>query len=589
MLSLGEVQKWLENHCHEKENVVGGLVTLANSRNESPVVAARWPDGSADNKDLVAAAADSIRGRKSHFRADVAATEVKATAGNVVALPLQVGQRAVGAVALKLASGDAEITRVALAELQRAASELAREVLPTPASAASIDAATSLQLQAAILSRKAFSASVSAFANDAAATLHFDRVIVGFMESSHVAVVGISGSRESRPKGELAELAGAAMDEALEQDAIIVFPGSSNDVPRITLAHAAFVRRMGGSVFTIPMANHGQAFGAVTFVRAAPAAPTVAEIAQCEHVVAFAGPVLELKHAAATPWHKRAWKSAAHSIGTLRRPGHAVAKAAVATAAVAIAALTLIPVDYRVGAPARIEGAVQRALVAPTDGFLRQVNVRPGDQVKTGQVMAELAEDDLQLERRKWESELAQYENSASAALARTDRTQFVISQAKANEAQAQLDLVMGQLSRSRVVAPFDGVVIQGDLSQSIGAPVERGDVLMTVAPAGSYRVIVEVDERDIEDVQVGKAGQVALGAFEQSVPFKVIRITPMATARDGRNFFEVEGELASAPASLRPGSQGVGKIEAGERTLAWAWTHRLFQWARMTLWAWGA
>jgi biotin carboxyl carrier protein len=379
------------------------------------------------------------------------------------------------------------------------------------------------------------------------------------------------------------------MDEALEQDATVAFPAAADDRPRITLAHAEYVRRQGGSIFTVPMVSRQKSFGAVSFIRATGDVPAKAEIAQCEQIVSISGPVLELKHAIALPWRKRLVRGARRTAAQVIEPGHRAVKISAAVALIAAAALCFLPVEYRVSAPARLEGSVQRALVAPADGFLRQVNVRPGDHVKADQVLAELAEEDLQLERRKWESELAQYENSASAALARADRTQFVINQSKADEAQAQLDLVNKQLVRTRVLAPFDGIVIKGDLSQSLGAPVQRGEVLLTVAPANEFRLLVEVDERDIDDVRVGQTGSLALGAFERSLPFSVARITPMATARDGRNFFEVEGKFAEAPSALRPGLQGVAKIGAGDRALGRIWTHRLVEWVRMTLWSWGA
>ena len=48
-------------------------------------------------------------------------------------------------------------------------------------------------------------------------------------------------------------------------------------------------------------------------------------------------------------------------------------------------------------------------------------------------MLAELADDEMRLERRRWESELTQYENTASAAIARGDRAQFAIQQAKAD------------------------------------------------------------------------------------------------------------------------------------------------------------
>jgi multidrug resistance efflux pump len=309
----------------------------------------------------------------------------------------------------------------------------------------------------------------------------------------------------------------------------------------------------------------------------------------CEHLACIVGPILELKYAAETPWHKRARRTLGKGLRTVTAPGRVGVKAGVAAAALALLGLTLIPIQYRVGAQARIEGAVQRALVAPADGFLRQVYARPGDAVKAEQVLAELAQEDLQLEQRKWQSELTQHENAASSALARADRSQYVINQAKADEARAQLDLADRQLSRTRIVAPFEGVVIKGDLTQSLGAPVRRGDVLLTVAPANQYRLVVEVDERDVSRLKAGQRGHVALGAFsDRSIAFRVKTVTPVATTRDGRNFFEVIGELEGAVPALRPGLQGVAKVDAGAAPLAWIWTHRLIGWARMTLWSWG-
>jgi putative peptide zinc metalloprotease protein len=60
-------------------------------------------------------------------------------------------------------------------------------------------------------------------------------------------------------------------------------------------------------------------------------------------------------------------------------------------------------------------------------------------------------------------------------------------------------------LERAQLRAPFESLVVSGDLSQSIGVPVERGKVLFEVAPLEAYRVILEVDERDI--IMVGAAG----------------------------------------------------------------------------------
>ena len=59
-----------------------------------------------------------------------------------------------------------------------------------------------------------------------------------------------------------------------------------------------------------------------------------------------------------------------------------------------------------------------------------------------------------------------------------------------------------------------------------------------------------------------------------------------MATGEEGRNYFRVEAALAEIPGFLRPGMEGVGKIEIGRRQLFWIWTHELFDWLRLWLWS---
>lgn len=56
-----------------------------------------------------------------------------------------------------------------------------------------------------------------------------------------------------------------------------------------------------------------------------------------------------------------------------------------------------------------------------------------------------------------------------------------------------QIKLKQELIRRAQIVAPFDGIVIEGDLSQSLGAPVARGDSLFKVTPLDGYRVILKV------------------------------------------------------------------------------------------------
>ena len=138
------------------------------------------------------------------------------------------------------------------------------------------------------------------------------------------------------------------------------------------------------------------------------------------------------------------------------------------------------------------------------------------------------------------------------------------------------------------MLAPFAGVVVSGDLSQSLGAPVEQGQVLFEVAPLQDYRVKLQADERDIGVIQIGQKGDLILNSLpEKHFPLTVERITPVSTAKEGRNYFLVEAKLDKVSEHLRPGMEGFSKINIDRRKLIWIWTHDLLDWVRLWLWSW--
>jgi hypothetical protein len=142
------------------------------------------------------------------------------------------------------------------------------------------------------------------------------------------------------------------------------------------------------------------------------------------------------------------------------------------------------------------------------------------------------------------------------------------------------------------MVAPFDGVIVSGDLSQSLGSPVERGQVLFDIAPLDGYRIALRVDERDMAHVALGQRGELAVTAMPgEPLPFTVTSIVPVNVAQEGRNVFRVEARLDGDPlissSRLRPGMTGVGKIHVEERRLVWIWTRSFTDWLSLKLWSW--
>ena len=188
----------------------------------------------------------------------------------------------------------------------------------------------------------------------------------------------------------------------------------------------------------------------------------------------------------------------------------------------------------------------------------------------------------------RWQSEHERLILKSREAMSKHDPGTSGQLDAQLRETDAQAALTAEKLARTRMTAPIDGIVVSGDMSQAIGAPVETGKVLYEVAPLDDYRVIVRLDERDIRFVKAGQTGHVLLhGMTGDSVAFTVQRVTSVAETDSGHNTFRVEATLDGAPANLRPGMEGIGKIEVAEHSYAWVWSRSLMDWARMLIWSW--
>jgi hypothetical protein len=448
-----------------------------------------------------------------------------------------------------------------------------------------------LALQATFLNYDDSSEATSAYLTELALKINCARITVGIIEENAIKIIGISHD-SNKLSDELNQLLTAAIDECIAQSTTLKYPTDANEQPKIVLSQSALSQFSSYPLVTIPLADKGVIYGAMVFELDHEQEREDDEITTLNQVAALFSPLLILKLKAKQSIFgliktkfKDHWKRINHANGF-------PIKLAFSSLAILLVGFSLfVPITHHVGAPARLEGLIQRALVAPEDGFLKQTYVRPGDFVKENQVLAELADQDLTLVLQQKQSEFTQYQNAYGAALAGSDRVQLMINQSKMDEIKSQLLLIQQKLERTKLTAPFDGVVIKGDLKQTLGAPVQKGDVLITVAPKNAFRLIVEVDERDIDLLAVNQKGLLALVSLpDKRISFEVTNISPVANAKEGRNFFEIEARVLpeNSNLNLQPGMEGVAKITAGKSTIFWKISHRFIDWARLTLWSWG-
>ncbi len=243
---------------------------------------------------------------------------------------------------------------------------------------------------------------------------------------------------------------------------------------------------------------------------------------------------------------------------------------------------------YRVTASANLEGKIQRAIVAPFDGYIATAHARAGETVAAGQVIAALDTEELLLQQQRHAAEKNEYTRQYRKALATRDQTQAHIFKSQVSQAEAQLSLVGKKIERAALVSTLDGVIISGDLSRSLGAPVATGDVLFEVAPLDEYRLIILVDEKQVADVDAGMTGGLTLKALPGTeLAFVVHKVSPVFQQEADGIAYRVEARLVEHHAALRPGMEGVAKIDVDRRSLIWIYLHELFDLMRLWAWRW--
>ena len=588
-------QDWLAWQCSMITGACHGVVALGEPDRGPFRPAACWPAGSEASPALSKTAKAALSKRRGVVGELDSQTDGDGGSRDAIAYPIVIDGKLLGVAAIEVARQPNVRQKAVLQMLQWGAAWFQAMCLQQGRAGSEQPAARDerlalvLELVGTAVSQERFQAAATAVATEIATRFGCERVSVGFLHGKHIKVKAVSHSARFEGRQSLFRQIGAAMDEALDQESTIVYPALTKGAMEVSQSHRELARQHGArTICTVPLSQEDHIFGAITMERPgnAPFEPEVVQL--FEQLATLLGPILDVKRRDDRWITTKVFDSLRAQLGRLFGSGHLVFKSVVLVLAVLVAYLSIGTGTHRVASNAALEGAVERVAVAPQDGFVATASVRPGDIVKEGQQLATLDSKDLELERVKWSSQREQYVKEYREALAKYDRAQVSILKARIDQADAQLALLDEQLSRMQIIAPFDGVIVSGDLTRSLGSPVERGQVLYKIAPLHDYRVMLEVDERDFSDLAVGQPGTLALTAIpDERLDIVVDKITPVSTAKDGSNFFQVEATLANPPAHLRPGMKGVGKIEVGERKLIWIWTHRIIDWVRLWVWSW--
>lgn len=445
--------------------------------------------------------------------------------------------------------------------------------------------ATSADLLVLLNRQKRFLAANMTLCNELASRFSCDRVSIGWLKEQDVSVTAISHMEKFEKKMDAVRQLQASMEESLEQDAEILSPPPP-DANYISRDHKDYRLSQGiGNLFSIPLRKEDEALGVVTFERS----KVFTEDEQLH--LRLIGDQLTQRMLDLQKWDRwfgaRGYYWFKETMQAMLSVEFTLRKALCILGVLLCLWMVFWRLDYKVKAPFIIRSENVRYVPAPNDGYIKDVKIEKGDEISKGRSLLDLDNRELLLEESAGVADKVRFEREIAKARADGRLVEMRIAEAQLQQADARLAKIRFYIEQSKIIAPFDGVVVEGDLKEKIGVPVQQGDLLYKIAQLDTLYSELKVDEADIHELSVNDAGHLAFASRpDKKYPVIVKRIEPLAQSEEDGNIFIVKCEFTGyAEDWWRPGMSGIAKLKVGKRSPLFILTHKTVDYLRLRFW----
>ncbi len=250
--------------------------------------------------------------------------------------------------------------------------------------------------------------------------------------------------------------------------------------------------------------------------------------------------------------------------------------------------LVAFPMPLRVDGTAVVAPAHMAHLGADFEGIIKDVNVREGDVVKKGTVIARLEDWEyrsaLAAAKAKYETAVAQMDH----ALANNDGTEAGMQRAQADYWSSELTRAQERLDRTSIRSPIDGVVATPQLENMVGRKLKVGDSFVDVVDNSQAMVDVAVTENDVSLLRSGEKASLKLDGFpELTFHGQVAVVSPQGVVQNDEHVFFARVSVANPNGALRSGMQGRGKVSTGWRPAGVVMFRKPGMWIWSKIWDW--
>jgi RND family efflux transporter MFP subunit len=257
-------------------------------------------------------------------------------------------------------------------------------------------------------------------------------------------------------------------------------------------------------------------------------------------------------------------------------------------AAAAVFFLAACPLPLRLDGDAVIAPAHSSKVQPEVEGVVSRVLVHEGDQVRQGQVIAEL--QDWEYRSALGEAQ-AKYETALlhmNRALAGNDGSEAGIQRVQADYWKSEVDRASARLEQTKLRSPINGTIATPHVEDMTGRRLQYGDSFVDVVDTSRVLADVAIDYTDTSLLRVGAAGAVKLNSYPTRTFRGVVEVvSPVGVVQGESRVFFARVAIPNADGAIRAGMEGRGKVSAGWYPAGYVIFRHAGLWIYSHVWDW--
>lgn len=198
-------------------------------------------------------------------------------------------------------------------------------------------------------------------------------------------------------------------------------------------------------------------------------------------------------------------------------------------------------------------------------GRIVDLNIPEGRVVTQGTLLAKLFDSDLQAKLKKLEVQLSIAEKTverqnALLEISGISQQEYDLSQLEASNLRADIELVKVDIGRTRIVAPYTGMI--GLKNISLGAYVTPSNILTTISQVNNLKLEFTIPEKYSESMQKGREVMFTMTGMDKKFSAKIMATE--STIEANTRSLKVRAQVNGRHKELVPGGFAKVSLQMG-------------------------